>query len=35
MTADAAAKSALELTRNKDHISYTDLKPKISNFLHK
>ena len=33
--ADAAAKSALDLTPDKYNIPYTDLKPKINNFLHK
>ena len=33
--ADAAAKSALDLTPDKYNIPYTDLKPKIINFLHK
>ena len=32
---DAAAKSALDLTSDKYNIPYTDLKPKINNFLHK
>ena len=33
--ADVAAKSALDLTPDKYNIPYTDLKPKINNFLHK
>ena len=33
--ADAAAKSALDLTPNKYNIPYIDLKLKIDNFLHK
>ena len=33
--ADAAAKLALDLTPDKYNIPYTDLKPKINNFLHK
>ena len=33
--ADAAAKSALDLTPDKYNIPYTNLKPKINNFLHK
>ena len=33
--ADAAVKSALDLTPDKHNIPYTDLKPKINNFLHK
>ena len=33
--ADAAAKLALDLTHDKYYIPYTDLKPKINNFLHK
>ena len=33
--ADAAAKSALDLTPKKYNIPYTDLKPKINNVLHK
>ena len=33
--ADAAAKSAFDSTRDKYNIPYTDLKPKINNFLHK
>ena len=33
--ADAAAKSAFDLTPDKYNIPYTDLKPKIDNFLHK
>ena len=33
--ADASAKSALDLTPDKYNIPYTDLKPKINNFLHK
>ena len=32
---DAAAKSALDLIPDKYNIPYTDLKPKINNFLHK
>ena len=34
-TADAAAKSALDLTPDKYNIPHTDLKPKINNFLHR
>ena len=33
--ADTALKSALDLTPDKYNIPYTDLKPKINNFLHK
>ena len=33
--ADAAAKLAFDLTPEKYNIPYTDLKPKINNFLHK
>ena len=33
--ADVAAKPALDLTPNKYNIPYTNLKPKINNFLHK
>ena len=33
--ADTAAKSALDLTPDKYNIPYTNLKPKMNNFLHK